>query len=82
MKVYQLIEELGKVDQKLEVALQGYEFGSDVLDREDIELKYIDWKGYEYNGCKQDYGGLHGEPQDLPDGMEDPKLVVLLKRKS
>lgn len=74
MKVYQLIDELKKVDQNLDVVVSGYEGGTSPLKRENIELKYVDTE----DGMP--YCGEYGDAEDSEVGMAKPLLVILLRR--
>jgi hypothetical protein len=74
LKVRQLIEELKKFDQELEVVVDGYEGGADSLYKSNIATKYID----KDNGS--DWCGEHGDLEDTPDSMTSPHLVILLSR--
>ena len=74
LKVYQLIEELKKFDQELEVIVDGYEGGTNPLDRKNIQICFVD------TSAGQDYFGIYGDKEDKPEGMDTPILAVLLGR--
>lgn len=74
LKVYQLIEELSHYDKELPVILSGYEYGTEPLLKEHIELKYVD------TADGADWAGDYGDAEDTLDRMESPMLAVLLRR--
>ena len=74
MQVRQLIEELTKFDPELDIIVDGYEGGSEPLDRNNIGLKYVD------KDDGRPYFGKYGDPEDSSDGMSKPLLVVILSR--
>ncbi len=74
LKVYQLIEELKKVDQELKIVVDGYEGGTNPLDRDNIRVCYVD------TSAGSDWFGLYGNAVNEPKGMETPMLAILLGR--
>ena len=76
LKVYQLVEELKKYSQELDVVVDGYEGGTDPLEMENIGLRYVD------KSAGMGYFGKYGDAEDSEDGMDKPLLVVILGRKN
>jgi len=74
IKVYQLIEELKKFDQELEVIVAGYEGGTNPLDKDNIRICYVD------TSAGEEWCGLYGDAENESTGMETPILAILLGR--
>ncbi|KKL10020.1 hypothetical protein LCGC14_2560010 [marine sediment metagenome] len=74
LKIYQLIDELKKYDQDLDVVVDGYEGGTNPISIENIGLRYVD------TSEKLAYFGEYGDAYDNSEGMKSPLLVAIIGR--
>lgn len=81
MKVSELIQILGKYNQELEVFVEGYEYGYEPLQENNVKLWTVSWEDEgEENFTKwiEDGGGVGG-PYDTD---EEGRAVLIFRRES
>ena len=74
LNIRQLVGELQKFDQELPVTVDGYEGGTNPLEKDNIRICYVD------TSAGSDWCGQYGDPEDADKDMETPMLAILLGR--
>jgi hypothetical protein len=69
-----LIEVLKGFPPETEVVVEGYEGGTNPLNLSSIKYKYVD------KDAGADWCGWYGDPEDSPEGMANPAIVIFLSR--